>query len=66
MEIVVEYVLIDNLVVNYLILYTTAFALKINFKKYRLFFSVLFGTALAFVFPILNLNAVLLVVFSRL
>ena len=60
MEIIIEYVLIDNLVINFLILYITAFALKLTFKKWRFFLADIFGTMLAIVFPLLNLHFALL------
>ena len=60
MEVVIEYVLIDNLVINFLILYITSFALKLNYKKLRLFFADVFGTSVAIVFPLLNLHFALL------
>ena len=66
MEIIIEYVLIDNLVVNFLILYSTAFVLKLNTSKWRIILSNLFGTVMALILPIVvlpNLLIILLKIF---
>lgn len=59
MEVYIEQVLIDNLIINYLLLFWTANFLCLNFKRSKLFLSSLFGTLTAFVFPFLKLYLIL-------
>lgn len=56
---VIEYVLIDNFVIDFFILFLTSKLLTLNYKVLRLVFAALFGAALALVFPILNLHIAL-------
>lgn len=60
MELYIEYVIIDNLVVNMLILLCTKATLKIKTKFYRVFLSSLVGTVFAVLTPLLNIPSVLL------
>lgn len=57
MEVIIEYVLVDNLVINFLILFLTSKILKVDLNKIRTIFANIFGTGMAFLFPILNLPA---------
>ena len=66
MEIVVEYVLVDNLVINTLILFFSATILKIKKSKLRLFVSAVLGTACSLITPILNLPLWLMIVYKLL
>ena len=59
MEVVIEYVLIDNFVIDFFILFLTSKLLTLNYKVLRLVFAALFGAALALVFPVLNLHIAL-------
>lgn len=56
---VIEYVLIDNFVIDFFILFLTSKLLTLNYKVLRLVFAALFGAALALVFPVLNLHIAL-------
>lgn len=61
MELYIEYVIIDNLVINTLILLCTKATMKLRAKFYRIFLSALLGTVFAVCYPLLGLsNAVLL------
>jgi len=51
MEIYLEYVLIDNMVINGLILILTISLLRLNVKKTRIFISSLIGTGFAIITP---------------
>lgn len=55
MTIYVEYIIIDNLIINLLILNITKFALKLKPNKWSLFCSALLGTAVALLYPIMPL-----------
>lgn len=61
MEIVIEYVLIDNLVINFLIIFLSSKVLAGRLIWWRVLLSDLFGTAMSFIFPILNLPAYLII-----
>ena len=61
MEIVIEYVLIDNLVINFLIIFLSSKMLASRLIWWRVVLSDLFGTAMSFVFPILHLPASLII-----
>lgn len=61
MEIVIEYVLIDNLVINFLILFLSAKVLASRIIWWRILLANLFGTAMSFVFPLLVLPSYLLI-----
>lgn len=60
MELYIEYVIIDNLVINTLILLCTKATMKLRAKFYRIFLSALFGTAFAVCYPLLGLSNVAL------
>lgn len=61
MELYIEYVIIDNLVINTLILLCTKATMKLRAKFYRIFLSAILGTAFAVCYPLFELaNAVLL------
>lgn len=66
MEIVVEYVLIDNLVINFLILKLSAKFLKVreNFLSLRLLSSAMLGAVCSLISPLLNLPSYLQIVFK--
>lgn len=66
MEIVIEYVLIDNLVINFLILFLSAKVLSSRFIWWRILIANAFGTAMSFVFPLLNLPGYLMIILKLL
>ena len=59
MTIFIEYVLIDNFIINYLLLKITFSALNKDFSKKRLMFSAIFGAVFALILPLFSLNNVL-------
>jgi len=62
MIIYVEQVVIDNLVINYLLLFLVAKALSLPSKIWRLCLGSLTGTVFALVFPLFSIGGILLVV----
>ncbi len=55
MKVFIEYVVIDNLVMDYLLLKFTALLLKIKYKKAMLFLGAIIGTLGAVLIPLLSL-----------
>lgn len=66
MEIVIEYVLIDNVVINFLILWLSALVLRIDGRRHWFFVSALFGAGISLVSPLLSLPIWLSIVFKLL
>ena len=66
MEVYIEYVLIDNMVINYLIIVLSLKMLKLEQKVYRILLASAVGTLFAFVMPLINLSGVLLFIFKML
>ena len=67
MEIYIEYLFVDNLVINSIIIYLTSKFANFKIKKKRIFFVGLFATLFSFVFPfVLNINIYLLFVLKLL
>lgn len=60
MAIYIEYVIIDNLIMNMLILNLTNKMLKLNAKKFNIFLSAALGTIFAIFLPYIKLNTYLL------
>lgn len=60
MKIYVEVAIIDNLVINFLLLYLTGKFYKLSFSKLRLFLASLIGTAFALIFPLLRVGVFVL------
>jgi stage II sporulation protein GA (sporulation sigma-E factor processing peptidase) len=56
MEVYIEYVVLDNLIINYVLLKLTSFTLKLNSKTICCFFSSLIGTIFAVLMPFLKLE----------
>lgn len=56
MEVYIEYVILDNLIINYVLLRFTNFSLKLNAKKWLCVLSSAIGTIVAILFPFINLN----------
>jgi len=61
MEIYIEYLLIDNLIINMLIIVFSGFLTGGKYKKVNIFLSDLFGTTCAVFMPLISLNAGMLV-----
>ena len=61
MEVYIEYVVLDNLIINYVLLRLTNYTLKLNANKCLCFFSSVVGTIVAVLIPLIkfNLNATL-------
>lgn len=66
LEIYIESVLIDNLVINSILLYLTAKVLSYKLVKTRIVFSTCFATLMSFVFPLFNLNGIILFILKLL
>lgn len=60
MEIYIEYVIIDNLVINMLILLCTKSAMKLRAKFVFIFLSAVLGTVFAVVYPLFGLSSLAL------
>ena len=56
MEVYIEYVVLDNLIINYVLLRLTNYTLKLNAKKILCFFSSVIGTIVAVLMPLINFN----------
>ena len=65
-EIVIEYVLIDNFVINFLILFLSSKLMSSKIAWWRYLISIAFGTGMAFVFPILYLPTFLTILLKLL
>ncbi len=62
MIIYIEYVLIDNFIIDYLLFKATFFIVKIKVKKARLFLSSVLGALFSLVYPTLKLNPVIFMI----
>ena len=60
MQVYIEYAIIDNLIINYLLLKTATFSSKVKTKRVYLILSSILGTVVAIVIPLFNLNKVIL------
>lgn len=58
MTVYIEYAILDNFLVDYLLLYLSAVLLKVKYKKLRLIFASAIGTAVAVVLPIISVPPV--------
>ena len=63
MIVYVEYVILDNLVIDYLLLLATFAVLKIQASKGRIFLASILGVVYALIFPILNFSTVVMIIF---
>lgn len=59
MSVYIEYVILDNFIIDYIILYAAAKTLKLNSKWYRLTLGSAVGTVLAVLLPLLRLGSAL-------
>lgn len=60
MIVYVEYVFIDNLVIDYLIFKLTFYIVGVNYKKWQVILCSILGGAFALIYPLLSVNATLL------
>ena len=58
MTVYIEYVLIDNLVIDYLLLKATLSLTGINYKKGRLFLCAIFGAMVALIYPLIKIKTI--------
>lgn len=56
MEVYIEYVVLDNLIINYVLLELTNKSVKLNAKKRYCFLSSMLGTVVSIFMPFLNIN----------
>ncbi|MBQ7579313.1 MAG: sigma-E processing peptidase SpoIIGA [Clostridia bacterium] len=61
MKIYIEYVVIDNLIINFLLLLITSKCLHLKANKLRLILSAMLGTAVAVLLPLINMQMWLLI-----
>lgn len=62
MEIVIEYVLIDNIVINYLILFLACKILKEHIVFWKILISAMIGAGFALIMPIMAVSALFLII----
>ena len=62
MTVYIEYVIIDNLIIDFLILKATFSLTKISYGKRRLFLCSLLGSIIALVYPLLEIEKVILTI----
>ena len=55
MEVYIEYVILDNLIMDFLLLKETAKLLKLKYKNLQIFIGAIIGTVGAIVFPLLKI-----------
>lgn len=58
MSVYIEYVIVDNLVIDYLLLSVTLYTVRIKRNKFRLILAALLGTAFAVVMPLFIIGSV--------
>ncbi len=63
MEVYIEYVIIDNLIINILLLLCTLKTFGMRYMFFRVFLASLFGTTMVCLFPLIKIPAVLLVLY---
>lgn len=64
MVVYIEYVLIDNLVINFLLFLFTSNILKLNVKKTKMFYCSLLGAGFALIMPMLTFFGIVLFLFK--
>ena len=62
MEVYIEYVLLDNLIINSVLLDFTNKTLKLKVNKFRIFLSAMLGTIVAIILPFVKLSNSILVI----
>lgn len=66
MKIYIEYVIIDNFIINYLLIYLVNITLKGGFKKSNMCFASVVGVAMAMFMPIISITNTLMLVALKL
>ena len=61
MEVYVEYVMLDNLIINCIIIVLVEELLGDKYNRFNLWLSVIFGTVMAIVFPLLKIRNLYLI-----
>ena len=56
MEVYIEYVIIDNFIIDTLVLLCVKATMKLNVKFWKICFSALFGTFCACMYPLIGLS----------
>lgn len=59
MSVYIEYVVLDNLVIDYIVLYLVCLCMQYKVAWYKVFFSAALGTFMAVVFPMLTMPTLL-------
>lgn len=54
MKVYIEFVILDNLVIDYIVLYAAAMTVRLSVKWYRLLPSAIIGTTVAVLFPLMG------------
>lgn len=62
MTVYIEYVLIDNFIIDYLLLKTTFLLTKTEYKTYRLLLTSVLGSVIALLYPLVNISAIFIVI----
>lgn len=60
MEVYIEYVILDNLIINSILIYLTLITTRTKINKYRLMTSSVVGTIFAIIMPLISISSVLL------
>ncbi len=66
MIVYIEYVILDNFIIDFIILYSTAKLLKLDIKPFRLILSSILGVGFAFLTPYINIHNALLFIIKLL
>ena len=61
MEVYIEYVILDNLIIDYLIVFFTQYLLSAKYKKINMFLAVSFGVVCAVVLPLFSIRNIYLI-----
>ena len=60
MTVYVEYVVLDNLVIDFLLLILSFRVCRVDINRWKILFGACLGTAFAIVFPLIRINGMLL------
>ena len=66
MVVYIEYVILDNFIIDFIILFCTAKLTKLEIKKWRIFASCILGVAFAFLTPYISIHNVILFIIKLL
>lgn len=59
MIVYIEYIIIDNMIINFIILYLTSIIMRTRLSVIRLLIGAIVGTFFAFIIPILSINSLI-------